>query len=83
MTKIITLVAVLTALPLAAGAQTTNAPSDSAKVGQPNTANADASGNRNSSSSQNTPTSGETTGRNNPSIDRAPDNVQSRGTAQQ
>ncbi|HYD04870.1 MAG TPA: hypothetical protein VEC60_04050 [Reyranella sp.] len=47
---------------------------------QPNRPNAAEQDRGKSGSSQNTPTTGETTGRNNPSISTEPDNAPSRGT---
>ena len=89
MRKIIILAAALAFLPIAAGAQSGNPTgtdptrTDRSRLDQPSNPNTDASGNKNSSSSQNTPTTGEPAGRNNPSISRAPDTAPSRGGAPQ
>jgi len=88
MRKIIILAAALAFLPIAAGAQSGNTAgtdptrTDLSRLDQPSNLNTDASGNKNSSSSQNTPTTGEPAGRNNPSISRAPDTAPSRGALQ-
>jgi hypothetical protein len=59
-------------------AQTDNRPtSDQPHPGRPNAADKDRG---KSGSSVNTPTTGETSGRNNPSISTAPDNAPARGT---
>jgi hypothetical protein len=84
MKKIIILGAAMALLPLVANAQPAGSTNtDTSRLGQPINPSTAPSGNTNSSSSQNTPSSGEPAGRNNPSINRAPDNAQSRGTAQQ
>jgi hypothetical protein len=82
MRKIIILAAAMALLPIAAGAQSAGSTNtDTSRLGQPSNPDTSASGNKNSSSSQNTPSTGETAGRNNPSVDRAPDTAQSRGTS--
>lgn len=89
MRKIIMLAAAMAFLPMAAGAQsggttvTDPTRTDTSRLGQPSNPNAGTSGNKNSTSSQNAPTTGEAAGRNNPSVSRAPDNAPSRGTPQQ
>lgn len=88
MKKIIILAAAMAILPITAGAQSGSANTDptrtdTSRVGQPPNPNTDASGNKNSTSSRNTPTTGEPAGRNNPSISRAPDTAPSRGTPRQ
>ncbi len=87
MRKIIAVVAAIALLPVAAAAQsakpgTDPTRTDTSRVGQPSNPNTGASGNKNSTSSQNTPTTGEPAGRNNSSISRAPDTAPSRGTPQ-
>jgi hypothetical protein len=88
MKKIIILAAAMACLPMAAGAQsgtttkTDPTRTDTSRIGQPSNPNTGTSGTKDSTSSRNTPTSGEPAGRNNPSISRAPDNAPSRGTPQ-
>jgi hypothetical protein len=89
MRKIIILAAAMACLPIAAGAQSggTTKPdptrTDTSRIGQPSNPNTGASGTTDSTSSRNTPTTGEPAGRNNPSVSREPDNAPSRGTPQQ
>lgn len=89
MKKIIILAAAMGCLPIVAGAQSIGATgtdptrTDRSRLDRPSNPNTDASGNKNSSSSQNTPATGEPAGRNNPSVSRAPDNAPSRGLPQQ
>ena len=89
MRMIVILTAAVACLPIAAVAQSGSPNSsdptrtDRSRLDQPGNPDTGASGNKDSSSSQNTPTSGEPAGRNNPSISRAPDNAPSRGTPQQ
>lgn len=89
MRKIIILAAAMAFLPVAAVAQsggtigTDRTRTDRSRLGQPSNPDTGASGNKNSSSSQNTPATGEPAGRNNPSISRAPDNAPSRGAPRQ
>lgn len=89
MRKIIILATAMAFLPIAAVAQSGGTTStdptrtDRSRLGQPSNPNTDASGNKNSSSSQNTPATGEPAGRNNPSVSRAPDTAPSRGTPRQ
>src|SRR5947209_275266 len=79
--KIIALAIAMALLPIAAGAQSAGSTNiDTSRLGQPSNPDTTASGNKHSSSSQNTPSTGETAGRNNPSVDRAPDTAQSRGS---
>ena len=84
MNKITILVAAMALLPMAAGAQPAGTPNaNTTKSGEASPLNTGVSGNKNSTSSQNTPTTGEPAGRNNPSVDRAPDTAPSRGTPHQ
>ena len=89
MRKLIILAAGMACLSTAAGAQSGGTPktdpttTDTSRVGQPSNPNTGASGTKDSSSSRNTPTTGEPAGRNNPSVSRAPDTAPSRGTPQQ
>lgn len=89
MRTIIILATAMACLPVVAGAQSGGTTStdptrtDTSRLGQPSNPNTGTSGNKNSTSSQNTPTTGEPAGRNNPSVSRAPDNAPSRGMPQQ
>jgi hypothetical protein len=82
MRKVFILAAAMAWMPMAAGAQPATDPTrtDTSRLDRPGNPNTGASGNKNSTSSQNTPTAGEPTGRNNPSVSREPDNAPSRGT---
>jgi len=79
MSRILILAALLTGLSAAATAQTgSNAAKDASKPGAPDAADKQRP---KSSSSTNTPVTGEPTGRNNPSISTAPDTAPAGGTA--
>lgn len=89
MNKFITLAVAMACLPMAAWAQsgaatkTDPTTTDTSRIGQPSNPNTGVSGNKDSTSSRNTPTAGEPAGRNNPSVSRAPDTAPSRGTSRQ
>jgi hypothetical protein len=81
MTRTLMLAALLASLSAAATAQPPGASEstvDMPKASKPNAADKDRD---KSSSSTNIPTTGETSGRNNPSISTAPDNAPARGSA--
>ena len=82
MRKIFILAAAMAWVPMAAGAQPATDPTrtDTSRLDQLGNSNSGASDNKNSTSSRNTPTAGEPTGRNNPSVSRKSDDAPSRGT---